>query len=142
MRTIIFVLAAAMLLGVYCLFALGEVPANSGWKTGPLDSGTWQYGAVVLRDGIDKAGKPTQGFHFADFHGDYARIYEGKQWVRVEAKDILFYNNSLVWPIPTVKVTPEIVQQPAPVFIDRSGSNWDALNQDRDFRVWKNPHRH
>ena len=31
--------------------------------------------------------------------------------------------------------------RPEPAFIDRSGSNWDELNRDRDIRVWKNANR-
>jgi len=62
---------------------------NTQWKKGPLPPDTWNFGGIVT-------GKGRTGFFFADFRGDHAiQIPDNK---RVEAADILYYNNSLDLP--------------------------------------------
>ncbi len=60
---------------------------HHGWKPGPLPPNTSDcWGGVVTKDieGI--------GFYFATFWGDHAQRGDGK---RVEAADVLWYNNSI-----------------------------------------------
>ncbi len=62
---------------------------NHNWKNGPLPANTWNWGAVVTKD-------TGNGFYFADFMGDHVLVYPGKE--RVEAADILQYNNCIELP--------------------------------------------
>lgn len=66
-------------------------PVTSGWRAGPMPSGTWNWGGVVPA-GEDLGG----GFYFADFHGDYVQLVPNGK--RIDAKDIAYYNNSLDLP--------------------------------------------
>lgn len=54
------------------------------WQSGPLPPDTYFWGAVITKD-------MTSGFLFADFCGDHALSGES----RIEAADVLFYDNSL-----------------------------------------------
>lgn len=69
------------------------------WKDGPLPPGTWNWGGVVTKETAPDA------FYFADFCGDHAKVQtvdkDGK-WVeeRVEAADVVKYDNSLTCPDP------------------------------------------
>lgn len=67
------------------------------WKKGPLPPDTYFWGGVV----VNQPGKNEEehtGFQFANFHGDHVTLVDG---TRVEANDVLFYNNSLTFPIET-----------------------------------------
>lgn len=63
------------------------------WKPGPLPPDTYYWGGVVTKE---IAG--TQGFYFADFRGDHVVILPARPEERVEAKDVLWYDNSLRLP--------------------------------------------
>lgn len=60
------------------------------WRQGPLPPHTWNWGGVVLQ------GQAHRSFYFADFWGDHVIIYPSGK--RVEADEVVMYNNSLVQP--------------------------------------------
>jgi len=66
-----------------------KVKRDQVWKDGPLPPGTWNWGGVVLKD-------MASGFYFADFHGDHVTLVPSGR--RVEAEEVLMYNNSLELP--------------------------------------------
>jgi hypothetical protein len=68
--------------------------SNGMWKRGPMPPDTWWWGAVVIKD--------ETTFHFADFHGDHVILQPSNR--RIEAKDILLYNNSIHLPPKSYKV--------------------------------------
>lgn len=67
---------------------------NHGWKPGPLPPDTYNWGGVTT---ADAAG----GFYFADFCGDHVMCPgadpDGTA-KRVEAADVVLFNNSLTLP--------------------------------------------
>lgn len=65
------------------------------WKQGPMPSGTWNWGAVVL-EGMD----PKNGFYFADFCGDHVKLVGVEECISktIPANKIAWYNNSLELP--------------------------------------------
>jgi len=67
---------------------------SSGWKKGPLPANTWQWGGVMLQ------GEGTNSLWFADFCGDHVKLFGRKDKPRAEAREIAYYNNSLVSPLP------------------------------------------
>lgn len=60
------------------------------WKQGPLPPNTWMWGGVTTE-------KNSAGFYFADFCGDHVMI-ERDGLERVEAADVVMYDNSLELP--------------------------------------------
>jgi hypothetical protein len=80
---------------------------DTHWKKGPLPPNTWDWGGLV-----DKDFAKGSGFYFADFRGDHATVYKGEfpAKVRIEAADILWYNNSIK--LPPSSMPPEPTPQP------------------------------
>lgn len=66
---------------------------NTQWKKGPLPPGTWNWGGIVVGP---RTRDPVSGFYFADFRGDHVLRLPDNE--RVEAADVLYYNNSLDLP--------------------------------------------
>lgn len=59
------------------------------WQRGPLPPDTWNWGGVVPK-GV------TDGFYFADFHGDHCIANPGTPQAEViKAEDVEWYDNSL-----------------------------------------------
>lgn len=73
------------------------------WKAGPLPAGkkTWNWGAIVTKDMVNKNKSNLQPMLLCGFNGDHATLVDG---TIVKAEDIAFYNNSLT--LPNVKFTP------------------------------------
>jgi hypothetical protein len=67
------------------------------WKRGPLPPGTYNWGGII---NAESAG--SGGFFFADFRGDHAVVIgrTGRLDERVEAGEILWYDNGLELPPP------------------------------------------
>jgi hypothetical protein len=64
------------------------------WKEGPLPAATWNWGGVVTAES-----QAFKGFYFADFWGSYVKIHKpGGVIERVEAADVVLYDNSLELP--------------------------------------------
>lgn len=65
------------------------------WQKGPMPPGTYNWGGVVTKE---LAGK--SGFYFADFRGDHVVLCPDTNGTpkRVEAADILWFDNSLTLP--------------------------------------------
>jgi hypothetical protein len=62
------------------------------WKRGPLQPDSYNWGGCV------PAGT-NHGFYFADFRGDHVMLFDGSaEGRRVEAADIVWYDNSLTLP--------------------------------------------
>jgi hypothetical protein len=65
------------------------------WKKGlPMPPDTWYWGGVVTV-GMEE----DSGFRFASFCGDHV-LLDGEKDQRVEAREIVYYNNDLIWPVP------------------------------------------
>jgi hypothetical protein len=59
------------------------------WKKGPLPPDTWNWGAVVTKETMNK------GMFFAGFNGDHATREDG---TRIDAADVLQYTNCIELP--------------------------------------------
>ncbi len=88
------------------------------WNQGPLPPETYGRGGVVPRDGTPDIGTTPPGqFHFCIFDGDHASTLPFG--VPVEAKDVMWYDNSLTNP-----PTPE---RPQPPLCDKCGGTGRIL---------------
>jgi hypothetical protein len=100
-----------VLMVVACMLA--TTVARAEWKQGPLPAKTYNWGAVVTADS-------GSGFYFADFHGDHVLVFDkpGAAPRRVEASEVLLYDNSLTVPQkvkrPTVAEIKSKAAQPSP----------------------------
>lgn len=68
-----------------------------GWRAGPMPPDTWGWGGVVPK------GDFGSGFLFADFCGDHV-LTDSDNYKRIEAADVLWYNNGLDLPPETSEI--------------------------------------
>ena len=65
------------------------------WKKGPLPKDTFNWGAVVPYEKASGEPWPKDGFMFASFEGDKARLTDDRV---LKAHEVKYYDNSIEMP--------------------------------------------